>query len=61
MVIKIVIDPFAFAGPVPKYRMTKEEIERDIREKERQREIDEEYRRKLIEKGLIPPENESER
>ena len=54
--IKIVIDPFAFHGPVPRERIKKEEIERRVRAKERQRQIDERHRQKLIEMGLIRPE-----
>jgi hypothetical protein len=54
--IKIVIDPFTFHGPVPRERIKKEEIERRLRAKERQRQIDERHRQKLIEMGLIRPE-----
>jgi len=58
--IKIVLDPFAFAGPVPRERMTKEEMEHIKRGVARQEEIDERHRRKLIEKGVLRPRNETE-
>ena len=56
--IKIVNVPVTFHGPVPRERVTKEEIERNVRAKERQRQIDERHRQKLIEMGLIRSENE---
>ena len=57
--IKIVVDPFALSGPVPKSHRTKEEIERVKRELAVQRERDERHRQRLIELGRIPPQNEA--
>ena len=43
-----------------RYRATPEQIERNIRESEIQRERDERHRRKLIEEGRIRPDPESD-
>lgn len=56
--IKIVVDPFA-SGPVPKSRMTEEEMEQIRRDLAVQRERDERHRQRLIELGRIPPQNEA--
>ena len=58
--IKIVIDPFAGDSAGEKYRATKEQLERNKREAKRQREIDERYRQKAIDLGLIRPQDESD-
>jgi hypothetical protein len=56
--IRIVIDPFAGAGPVPKRRSTKEELEEIKRELAKQREIDEQYRQRAMERHLLRQQNE---
>ena len=43
-----------------RYRATPEQIERNIRENEIQRQRDERYRRRLIEEGKLPRETESD-
>ena len=57
--IKLIIDPFAFRGPAPRERATKERDEQIRRGLAIQRERDERHRQKLIDMGLISPQKES--
>lgn len=41
-----------------RYRATPEQIEQNIRENEKQLEVQKRYRQKLIEEGLLPPDPE---
>jgi hypothetical protein len=57
---KNLLDRFPPGFSAKRYRSTPEQIERNIRQNEIQRERDERHRKKLIEEGKLPPDPESD-
>jgi len=57
---KNLLDRFPPGFSAKRYRSTPEQIERNIRQSEIQRERDERHRKKLIEEGKLPPDPESD-